>query len=149
MINRPWQTKTSSEKEKKLLEERDKIERLNFIRGGIQTQLELIKLIERRRNFYEENHMVLSEVILWGTYLLTYRGTIQKIDKEFLIMPVGDVMPLSDFQKAVTSLRTKECRIPALDEKCPKCGKIFSWEDIIQGNLELNNEMLSHEKDCD
>ena len=85
-----------------------------------------------------------------GKYLLTYRGTVQVVDQDFLHMKVGDVMPLGDFQKAVTSLRTKECRIPELGETCVKCGKAFTFDDVKTGNFmpDQKTGKLIHKEEC-
>ena len=150
MSNRSSLSRISSEEVKSLIKQREKLESLDFIRGSIQTHFGLMKLLEKRREFYENRHICLSEVVVWGKYLLTYRGTVQAIDQEFLHMSVGDVMPLSDFQKAVTSLRTKECQIPKVGETCAKCGKAFTFDEVKNGNFvksEKTGELI-HKEEC-
>lgn len=150
MSNRSSLSKISSEEVKSLIKQREKLESLDFIRGSIQTHFGLMKLLEKRREFYERRHICLSEVVVWGKYLLTYRGTVQVVDQDFLHMKVGDVMPLGDFQKAVESLRTKECRIPELGETCVKCGKAFTFDDVKTGNFmpDKKTGKLIHKEEC-
>ena len=150
MSDRSNLTKISSEEVKLLLKQREKLERLDYVRASIQTHFGLMKLLEGRREFYENNQLLLSEVVLWGRYLLTYSGTVQMVDQEFLHMKVGDVMPFVDFVKAVDSLRTEGCRIPEMNETCAKCGKTFTFDDVKTGNFMLDKVTgkMIHKEEC-
>ena len=80
---------------KKINKERDNLDSLYYVRRSIRSIEGLNILLRRRHEFYEKYHLMLDEFVLWGRYLLTFRGTVQEIDQKFLC---GKPVESNDFE---------------------------------------------------
>ena len=59
--------------------ERDSLDSLYYL-GRMINCIEGVNIILKKRyDFYEKYEVPLQEFVLWGKYLLTYRGTMQEI----------------------------------------------------------------------
>ena len=82
--------------------------------------------------------------MLWGRYLITYRGTIREIDQHFLFGKPVELTILSDFMKMISSLRTEEIKLPQRSCVCSKCHKLITIEDIAKGNFDSCETQFVH-----
>lgn len=129
----------------KINKEREKLESLYYIRRDIKSLEGLNMLLKKRKEFWEKNHQVLAEFVLWGRYLLTYRGTIQLIDQKYLCGKPVEVTTLKDFMKMVSSLRTREIRdFPQAPCFCQKCLGPITIEDIANGRVKVRKKKFVH-----
>lgn len=129
---------------KEINKERDNLDSLYYVRRSIRSIEGLNILLRRRHEFYEKYHLMLDEFVLWGRYLLTFRGTVQEIDQKFLCGKPVDLTTLNDFLKMISSLRTKEIKLPQKTCVCAKCHKLITIEDVAEGNFELRGTQFVH-----
>lgn len=130
---------------KQINKERNKLESLYYL-GRLIKSIEGINIIlERRMEFYKKYHLDLQEYVLWGRYLLTYRGTIQEIDQHYLCGTPVEITTLSDFMKSISSLRTKELvAFPPNCCICSECHRHITLDDVKDGNFELKINKFVH-----
>lgn len=134
-----------TEEEKKVYQRRDKLDSLYYLRSMMQSLEGVNIIIENRMKFYEEYHLDLQEYVLWGRYLLTYRGTIQKIDQEYLLGKKVDITTLADFMKSVSSLRTEPLvAFPPRGCFCAECHGLITFEDVKEGNFDFKINKFVH-----
>ena len=134
----------STSEVKEINEKRKKIESLYYIRRSMRSIEGVNILLEKRRRFYKKYYLILNEFVLWGRYLITYRGTIQEIDQHFLCGKPVELTILSDFMKMISSLRTEEIKLPQRSCVCSKCHKLITIEDIAKGNIESCETQFVH-----
>lgn len=129
---------------RKINKERDDLDSLYYIRRSAKSIEGLNFLLKKRRAFYEKYDLMLDEFVLWGKYLLTFRGTIQEIDQRYLCGKPVELTTLNDFMRMVSSLRTEEVKIPEVTAVCAKCHKLITIKDVEKGNFTLCDNKFVH-----
>ena len=137
--------KFSTSEVMKINKQREDYNSLYYMRRLIKSIEGLNLLLRKRREFWENYHVMHDEFVLWGRYLLTFRGTIQEIDQHYLCGNPVEITTLPDFMKIISSLRTKEVtNLPTRSCVCSKCHKLIKIEDIAKGNFEPCGTQFVH-----
>lgn len=135
----------TSEEIKEINRQREKLDSLYYLNRLIKCVEGVNIILESRRAFYEKYGLSLQEFVLWGRYLLNYRGTIQEISQANFCGNPPEITTLSDFMKSSSSIRIKEVKaFPTRNCICAVCHQPITIDDVKSGNFDFQINRFVH-----
>ena len=127
--------------------ERDSLDSLYYL-GRMINCIEGVNIILKKRyDFYEKYELPLQEFVLWGKYLLTYRGTMQEIYQCKYFGSPPKITTIKDFMMNVNSFRRRELNaFPPRGCFCAKCHAPITMDDVIKGNYIFVYNEFTHKE---
>ncbi len=123
------------------------VDTYDFTVSHLNSLNEMDELARLRHLKYETSKAKtpLKEIVIFGIYLLTYRGTIQMIDQNHRCgrRNIPYVMSLKNLEDGsyYATIRTKGIsKFPRQGDICPICRRLFTIEDVKNGNLSEREE---------